>query len=82
MFPLSFEIGKGVLVDVDDSAKSVVVVVVNMDIGCEIEGNWLLISLVVGLLSIIELAPPNTLAVSSNISVTKYTNINLQVNFP
>lgn len=68
MLLLLFEIGKGVLVDVDGSAKSVVaVVVVNMDIGCEVEGNWLLISLVVGLVSFIELAPPNTLAVSSNI---------------
>lgn len=81
MLPLSLEIGKGVLVDVDDSAKSVVnaVVVVTIDKGCEVEGNWLLISLVVGLLSFIELAPPNTLAVSSNISVTKYSSINLQI---
>ena len=82
MLPLSLEIGKGVLVDVDDPAKSVVtaVVVVTIDKGCEVEGNWLLISLVVGLLSFIELAPPNTLAVSSNISVIKYFRINLQIN--
>ena len=86
LLSLGFEIGKGVLVDVDDSAKSVVavVVVVNMDIGCEVEGNWWLISLVDDLLSFIELAPPsappNTLAVSSNISVTKYININFRVN--
>ena len=50
MLLLSFEFGKGLLVDVDDSAKSVVAVVVdvvvNIDIGCEVEGNWLMISLV------------------------------------
>jgi len=83
MLLLSFEFGKGLLVDVDDSAKSVVAVVVdvvvNIDIGCEVEGNWLMISLVDGLLSFIELAPPNTLAVSSNISVTKCANINLRI---
>ena len=67
-------IGKGVLVDVDEfAAKSVVkvVVAVAMDEGWDEEGNWLLISLAVTLLSFIELAPI-ALAASSSISANNY----------
>ena len=72
-------IGKGVLVDVDEfAAKSdvKVVVAVAMDEGWDEEGNWLLISLAVTLLSFIELAPI-ALAVSSSISANNYIFINL-----
>ena len=68
-------IGKGVLVDVDEFAKSVVIVVAcvaEIDEGWDEEGNWLLISFAVTLLSFIELAPI-ALAVSSSISVINYT---------
>ena len=68
-------IGKGVLVDEDEFAKSVVIVVAavaEMDEGWDDEGNWLLISLPITLLSFIELAPI-ALAVSSSISVINYT---------
>lgn len=68
-------IGKGVLVDEDEFAKSVVIVVAavaEMDEGWDDEGNWLLISLAIILLSFIELAPI-ALAVSSSISVINYT---------
>ena len=67
-------IGKGVFVDVDEfAAKSdvKVVVAVAMDEGWDEEGNWLLISLAVTLLSFIELAPI-ALAVSSSISANNY----------
>ena len=67
-------IGKGVLVDVDEFAKSVVIVVAavaEMDEGWDDEGNWLLISFAVTLLSFIELAPI-ALAVSSSISANNY----------
>ena len=84
ILPLSafVAIGNGVFVDVDDvSANSVVVVA--MDKGWD-EGNWLLLSLVVvavvvGLVSFIELVPM-TLAASTNKSVNNHMNISFPPN--
>ena len=83
ILPLSafVAIGNGVFVDVDEvSANSVVVVA--MDKGWD-EGNWLLLSLVVvpvvaGLVSFIELVPM-TLA-ASNKSVSNHINISFPPN--
>ena len=68
---LSSIIGRGAFVDIDDPAKSVVIVV-STDNGWEEEGNLLLLSLVLNLVSFVEFAPIALLAVPITISANKH----------